>query len=331
MASSFLGPESPRPYSVISESYEPWFDIPRFSGDEDFSFGEMYEEKMREYLYKYLDIGTTDKVCYVGEFRDSIVDILQDKFCLLTPVTMVIPAHFHYAKTSGNRYLPIRIKNVGAEEYFRKLSEQPDDKRILFDKIILKDTAHYLEEPQDVYRNIIKCLTEKGLLLIIDRPTPLNTLPISQLARQRFEDYEAPYMRILKDLQDSHLVAEWEIETVPIVIQKKKWYKLLKGKYPPRFQALSNGEVLSSVRELSEGVMKYHEPIVQFSDRLLFITACSPRNPLVYPNIQRYSRNDYMPFPGLQRKYELEVTPDLEQYVRPKETKKPENEMNRRR
>ncbi|XP_050407541.1 uncharacterized protein LOC126822617 [Patella vulgata] len=324
MASSFLGPESPKPYAVISESYEPWFNIPRFTKNDDLSFGEVYEEKMREYLYKYLDIGTTDKICYVGEFRDSIVDILQDKFCLLTPITKVFPAHFHYAHTDHNRILPIRIKNVGTEEYFRRMAELPDNERNVFDKIILKDTAHFLENPREVYKNILKCLSEKGLLLIIDRPTPLNTLPISELARKRFEDYEAPYMRILKDLQDSHLHAEWEIETIPIVIQKRKWYTLLKEKYPPRFRALSHVEVMSSVRELTEGVMKYHEPIVQFSDRLLFITACAPQNPLVYPNLQRYSRNEYVPFPGLQRTYELEVTPELESMVTPRKKKEGE-------
>ena len=75
-------------------------------------------------------------------------------------------------------------------------------------------------------------------------------------------------------------------------------------------------QVVSGIRELSEGVLKYEGDMVEFVDRLLFITASSTVFS-DYPTIQRFGNNVLQPFAGLEDlQYEMAVTPDIAQYLR---------------
>ena len=74
MASAYLGPESPRPLAVISESYrgDVYSHLPQLHASDRYSLGSAYEEQFFSLLHKYLELGTTDKLCYVGNSKDSI-------------------------------------------------------------------------------------------------------------------------------------------------------------------------------------------------------------------------------------------------------------------
>ena len=74
MASAYLGPESPRPLAVISESYRGHVHcrLPELHASERYSLGAAYEERFFSLLHKYLELGTTDRLCYIGNSKDSI-------------------------------------------------------------------------------------------------------------------------------------------------------------------------------------------------------------------------------------------------------------------
>ena len=80
MASSFLGPESPRPLSVISESYRHRFILPAVPATEQHRFGSEYENCMYKLVHKYLDLGTTDKLCYVGDTKGSFAEGIINRY-----------------------------------------------------------------------------------------------------------------------------------------------------------------------------------------------------------------------------------------------------------
>ena len=50
---------------------------------------------------------------------------------------------------------------------------------------------------------------------------------------------------------------EWDLVHVPIVIPTSKWLAMLKAKYPPQMEIMSNYEITCGLRELSEGPLKY--------------------------------------------------------------------------
>ena len=233
----------------------------------------------------------------------------------------VIPGHYSYVETDTNKVLSLRVANVGAEEYFRLQSREKPENRQQFDCIIIKDALRYFENPIEMYGNIMKCLKTTGKLLIIHRPSTINTLPVSKEAKKRLEDNEIPYVNIIKDLQSCDFDVQWEIENLPVLMPKKKWYSMMDAKFPPQLEIMSDFEMRSGVRELSEGILKYEGELVEFRDRLLFIAVRNPNERKKgYPNIKRYGANDFEPFPTAKNlRYSMEVSKDLEQYIQGKQ------------
>ncbi|XP_059176182.1 uncharacterized protein LOC131955895 [Physella acuta] len=286
MASAYLGPERHPPLSVISESFQTKLNIPTLLPEDMLSFGVEYEKTFYSLVDEYLQLGTTDKLIYIGDTRGSIAQIIEEKFCLIQPVQTVVPGHFHYVETEdGYKVLPIRISHVGAEEFFRNLTETQSTEK--FDRILLNDCVRYLEEPRTMYQNMLKCLTPNGRILLIHRPAELTTLPYFTDAKHRLVENELSYTEIIKDLQDCRLDVAWQLECLPIQMKKKRWLGMLREKYPTQMEVLSQNEVVSGIRELTEGSMKYQGCMVEFNDRLLFITATPCQQQATVPSLHR--------------------------------------------
>ena len=229
----------------------------------------------------------------------------------------VIPGHYSYVETETNKMLPVRVAHTGAEEFFRLQAKEKPENRQKFNKFILKDALRYFENPTELYSNLMNCLKPGGKMLIVHRPSSINTLPVFRDAKKRIEDNEIPYTDIIKDLQSCDFNVQWEIECLPVVTSKKKWYSMLQSKFPPQMEILSDFEVRSGVRELSEGILKYEGDTVEFNDRLLFISVTNPtKKTKGYPSIKRYGASNLNPYPTVKNlRYSMEVTDDLKSYL----------------
>jgi len=325
MASSFLGPETPRPLSVISEGYQHRIRLPFVGESEKYLFGNAYDEKLFKLIHKYLELGTTDRLCYVGESKGSFATRIVDHFCLLEPTMTVIPGHYSYVETDTEKVLPIRVAHTGAEEYFRQLAANRDSNKTQFDKVILIDAIRYFETPIETYENIMRCLSKNGKMLIVHRPVNITTLPMFRDAQQRVKENETPYMDIINALQACKMDVQWEIECLPIVIPKRKWFSMLLEKFPPQMEILSDSEITSGVRELSEGVMKYEGETVEFQDRLLFISVCRSTLADGYPKVMRYGKSEISTENTKNLKFSMQITPEIRKIIPPKGTEKSKN------
>ncbi|XP_076437987.1 uncharacterized protein LOC143277132 [Babylonia areolata] len=320
MASAYLGPESPRPLSVISESYRGHVSgrLPRLAALERYSLGEEYEEHLFSLLHKYLELGTTDTLCFVGDNRGGLAQRIEQRFCLTKPVRTLLPGHVHYAETDDRKRVPITISHVGVEDHFRQLvKDQASGKGNAqdgrFDKILLHDVCRYLREPAQLYQDLVQCLTPGGILLVLHRPALLSTLPVFKGAHNRLAENDVPYMDIVQSLQSNQLDVQWELEIVPVRMRKRKWLAMMRDRYPPQLEIMSEPEVLGGLRELTEGVMKYEGDQVEFKDRLLFIKATHSTLENGYPSVQRYSGRKYEPFPAQENlKLTLALPPDAD-------------------
>ncbi|KAK2158232.1 hypothetical protein LSH36_174g03055 [Paralvinella palmiformis] len=335
MANYQLGPESPRPFAVLSENYvHRHVDIPTLPPSELFSFGDDYERRMCELVHKYMELDTDDRLCYVGDPKGSLAEMLQERFCLLEPVTTVVPGHIHYEESPNHRMLPFKVPNVGAEEYFRRAADSGAAGPI-FDKILFKDVVPYLDDPRRTYQDALGLLSEFGKLVIVQRPADMLTLPVFAEAKERLTKHERSYLRTIEDLQALRLDVSWDVECLPVVMAKSRWYAMVKERFPPQLEMVSNFEVTSGLRELSEGVLKYVDERIEFVDRLLFISASRPVFGDQLPLISRYGdgqaggarrtriAGDFsaqQSFVGEPRiRYEMSVTPDIDELIRDKQ------------
>ena len=71
MAAYQLGPETPRPFAVLSEGHvqDRELFLPPSGQPDSYTFGPTYEQQMCQYIHKYLELGTDDKLCYSGEAK----------------------------------------------------------------------------------------------------------------------------------------------------------------------------------------------------------------------------------------------------------------------
>ena len=79
----------------------------------------------------------------------------------------------------------------------------------------------------------------------------------------RLSDNEIAYSDIIRDLQACRLDVSWELECLPVRMCKRKWLAMLRERYPTQTEILSQMEVVSGIRELSEGVLKYEGDMVR--------------------------------------------------------------------
>ena len=102
---------------------------------------------------------------------------------------------------------------------------------------------------------------------------------------------------------------------------------MIKEKFPPVMEVMSQFEIRAGIRELSEGILKYEGHMVEFQDRLMFISASRPVFSK-YPTIQRYGNKHTMRSTTssvkktpLELSFKMEVTDDIRGYVKEKEKK----------
>ena len=97
---------------------------------------------------------------------------------------------------------------------------------------------------------------------------------------------------------------------------------MIKEKFPPVMEVMSTFEIKAGLRELSEGILKYEGNMVEFQDRLMFISASRPLFSS-YPTIQRYGNNPTVQAKPVLRdlSFRMEVTDDIKSYVRERERK----------
>ncbi|CAG5120393.1 unnamed protein product [Candidula unifasciata] len=279
MASAVLGPESHSPLSVIAEKYQTRLDIACPEDEQKFSFGVEYQKKLFSLIDDHLELDPSDRLIYVGDMKGSIARDLEKHFCLIHQVQSVVPGHFHHVETSvGHKTLPVRLSHVGAEDYFRNSAEESVTSKVKYNQILVNNCVRYLEQPRTAYKNMIASLASGGRLLIIHRTGSLNTLPYFSDAVQRLTDTDMNYADIVKDLHLCNLDVTSKIECLPVSMSKKKWLSLLKDRFPTQTEIFTDIEVVSGIRELSEGILKYEGDIVDFVDRLVFISATAHQN-----------------------------------------------------
>ena len=98
---------------------------------------------------------------------------------------------------------------------------------------------------------------------------------------------------------------------------------MIKEKFPPVMEVMSSFEIKAGIRELSEGILKYEGDMVEFQDRLLFISASRPLFSS-FPTIQRYGNKHTVQnkAPAMRDlSYKMEVTDDIKTYVKERERK----------
>jgi len=90
-----------------------------------FSLGQAYDESMCEYINKYLELDTNDRLCYVGIDQGTLVPVLRRCFVLTEPVTEVNPSQGCVGVVDRHGTREEMMNKVSVEEFFRQEATKP--------------------------------------------------------------------------------------------------------------------------------------------------------------------------------------------------------------
>ncbi|UJR25940.1 hypothetical protein I4U23_007288 [Adineta vaga] len=281
---SYLAPESPRPYSIAAERYFQRINFTtglsvvnneRIYPLSKCRFGAQYEKEFCTYLAKHAEVNCSDLVCLVGE-EPEWASIIEERLFLNKPV------HF-----------------IDCKLHHDAIKEQLSSK--IFDRIILFNCLHHInsvtmnENIPKIHTNIIsplmlcinllrRSLISTGRLVIIHREPNINTLPLPVEVIETWYNTNEHSSRIIEQLHGEkrpNLEFLWEVETIKFTIQKLNWFNELIHRTFYPLQLCNQKQIADGLRLLNETYFKYHQGLIEMYDRLLFLTVQTKFEPVI--------------------------------------------------
>lgn len=159
-----------------------------------------------------------------------------------------------------------------------------------YDKIIVKNCMKFFQNRErdfcEFLLSLLKQQTQdKASILIIQRVCDLNTLPYSTTIASEWLQNDVAYTKFMEALQQLYFTLNYDIEVFKTYMPcKSSWFRQLAENttYPLNPRGLivdsTHKRRLEDVRELNEGLFKYHpfDECVEITDRLLFIGTYRP-------------------------------------------------------
>ncbi|CAF0743898.1 unnamed protein product [Didymodactylos carnosus] len=258
---SYLGPESPRPYSVAAEFYfnslqhlpsiySTTKDIQQYRPTTSTShFGSTYENEFCFYIAKHAELNCNDNICCITD-ECAWPEIIQERLFIIKKIT-----HINSNVLQNEETIELLTSNT-------------------FDRIILIHCLHSLNDLTTHFPAIRQSLKPNGRLLIIHRDLAINTLPLpNEVLTTWLNNTNFHATKLIEDLQrNKGMSLLWEIETIRFLSHKIKWFTLLYNRsfYPLNMSTMK--QITDGLRQLNESYFKYQNGPLELYDRLLFLS-----------------------------------------------------------
>ena len=111
----------------------------------------------------------TNRLCYLGQKRGSVVGVLQKRLNLIHQIQEVDAGEIHYeASQDTGRRFPVKVIGYGAEELFAEQALECAQTGVSkFDKIVLKDALEFFDNRKVFFYNLMQTLSAQGKLIIL--------------------------------------------------------------------------------------------------------------------------------------------------------------------
>jgi trans-aconitate methyltransferase len=140
----------------------------------------------------------------------------------------------------------------------------------IYDKILMKDTIHYVEDERLLFFNLHQRLSNGGILLLVNQ-SPEARHPLFRQAQEQYAQSCANADELNSLLEEVGFVVEEDSLVYTHEVRKEQYLKLLKGRYLPVLLHFSAQEIHAGAREVAE----QHADRSDFEivDRYVFLTA----------------------------------------------------------
>jgi ubiquinone/menaquinone biosynthesis C-methylase UbiE len=139
-----------------------------------------------------------------------------------------------------------------------------------YNKIIIKELIHHINEPDLLLGNLFQRLTNGGILLLILLP-PTIDYPLFSEALRKYEELQPNYNNIANLLAKIGFHVTVDFVEYPLAIPKTKYLQMVQNRYMSLLSTFDDEQLALGLASIEQ---KYaQQSILKFSDRFVFITA----------------------------------------------------------
>ena len=140
---------------------------------------------------------------------------------------------------------------------------------IRYDKILLKEMVHFVDERKTLFEGIRHQLSEKGKLLIVTRPK--NTpLPFFTAALETFAQGQPSLESMKKELLEAGINPTSITEEFVFSMPKERWYGMLRNRFMSNLQNFTDKEIEKGISQLES--THADQEMIEFRDQIIFLS-----------------------------------------------------------
>ena len=237
-------------YEKISDDFEKnWF------------FTDTYFEELSGLIAGSINLQSGDSFadlgCGTGNYTHKLVKSFSGELSQVLGVDFS-QSMLSQLKKRDQGYLTICS---GLEEFVNMSSDK-------FDKVLLKEVIHHLDNPKLFYQKLKNCLKPNGQILIVTRPQKIE-FPFFNKALEKFSKGQTSQSLILEQLNSTGLETNVEVKKIVIKIKKNRLFKMIENRFMSTFHEFSDQELNEGLKDLEKKYKNQEE--ISFFDKLLFI------------------------------------------------------------
>lgn len=148
-----------------------------------------------------------------------------------------------------------------------------------FHQVLLKEVAHHLENRVSTFRGFYESIepspSDRPSLLIITRPQKDIDYPIWSDAKVVWAENQPSLEEFVSELEEAGFTdVSSDIQRYPCSIPLERWQAMVRNRFWSTFAGFSDEELDAACEAMPETERhRLHDGVIQFEDRLLFITA----------------------------------------------------------
>lgn len=253
------GGDAPAGRGVVETHYRrlagAYDDLLSYSGD----FVRCVSAKITEKLRLAPDDAFVDLGGGTGMYSAAVLE----RVPLRRPVLLVDPLAEMLAKVPPG--LPIEPLQMDALAF----SAQPGR----YDKILMKESVHHVEERTTLFRNLYQRLNPEGILLLVHIP-PILDYPLFAAALARSRHWHADPDELEGLLRGAGFAVERDALDYRHVIAKRDYFRMVGNRYMSLLSSFSDAELAAGLREMEERYAG--RDMLEFNDHFDYLTATKP-------------------------------------------------------
>jgi SAM-dependent methyltransferase len=218
-----------------------------------------YQNWMSENIVSLLDLDVEDIFVDLGGGTGLYTKLIASKGGLKQKPLCVEPSENMLSQIDTDRIEPVCADAL-------TFSARTD---IRYDKILLKEMIHFVENRKSLFEGIAQQLSEKGRLLIVTRPKA-TPLPFFKAALETFAQGQPSLESMENDLIEAKITASSFKEEFVFTMPKERWYGMLRNRFMSNLQNFTDQEIEEGILQLEQTYGK--REMIEFRDEIIFVS-----------------------------------------------------------